>query len=64
MHMKQPSAFEHISFGVMTLILGTVVGLSACASIPLFPPRATEDIDEYFDFEVWQKAPNTASATK
>lgn len=27
-------------------------------------PRATEDIDEYFDFEVWQKAPNTGIGHK
>ncbi len=46
------------------VILFTIVALSACAPNPLFPPKATDDIDEYFDFDVWRKAPNTGIGRK
>lgn len=62
--MKRPIAPEHIRIGLMGLILWTAIGLSACAFIPLFPPKVTEGIDEHFDFEVWRKAPNTGIGRK
>jgi starvation-inducible outer membrane lipoprotein len=49
-------------FSCITLFLLLV--LSGCAPNPLFPPKATDDIDEHFDFEVWRKASNSRMGRK
>ncbi|MET0514218.1 MAG: Slp family lipoprotein [Nitrospiraceae bacterium] len=46
------------------VIVCMILALTACKSYPLFPPRVTDGIDEYFDFDVWRNAPNTGIGRK
>lgn len=57
-----PTSLQRSPICFVTLFI--ILALSACASIPLFPPKAADGIDEHFDFEVWRKAPNTRIGRK